>query len=102
MNIFAENNKEISLGGVYVEEVDIGKLRSSCPGSTEIKRPKPEYMICSKCKSEVEIWSDEVEAECEECGTIVKKTRDNLCINWCEYAEKCIGKEKLSALKGSR
>ncbi|GCC10670.1 hypothetical protein IPdc08_00703 [archaeon] len=85
-----------------MEEVDIGKLRSSCPGSTEIKRPKPEYMICSKCKSEVEIWSDEVEAECEECGTIVKKTRDNLCINWCEYAEKCIGKEKLNALKGSK
>ncbi|GBE55132.1 MAG TPA: hypothetical protein ENH28_03525 [Euryarchaeota archaeon] len=85
-----------------MEEVDIDKLRSSCPGSTEIKRPKPEYVICPKCKSEVEIWSDEAEAKCEECGTIVKKTRDNLCINWCKYAEECIGKEKLSALKGSR
>ncbi len=83
-----------------MEEVDVGKLRASCPGSTEIKRPKPEYVLCPNCKSEVEIWSDEAEAECEECGTVVKKTRDNLCINWCEYAEKCVGEEKFRQLKG--
>ncbi|NOZ82621.1 MAG: hypothetical protein GXN98_02210 [Euryarchaeota archaeon] len=57
-------------------------------------------MRCPKCGAEVEIWSDETEAECEECGTVVKKTRENLCINWCEYAEKCVGSEKLKALRG--
>ncbi len=79
---------------------DIEQIRLKCPGSEEIKRPKPEYVLCPNCKSEVEIWSDETEAECEECGTLVKKTRDNLCVNWCEYAEKCVGTEKLSKLKG--
>ncbi|NOZ58545.1 MAG: hypothetical protein GXO66_03065 [Euryarchaeota archaeon] len=79
---------------------DISAIKASCPGSEEIKRPKPEYVLCPNCKAEVEIWTDESEAECEECGTIVKKTRENLCINWCEYAEKCVGSEKLKALRG--
>ncbi|WP_456473751.1 phosphohydrolase [Candidatus Pyrohabitans sp.] len=79
---------------------DINAIKSSCPGSTEIKRPKPEYVLCPSCRAEVEIWSDEAEAECEECGTIVRRTRDNLCINWCEYAEKCVGGDKLRALRG--
>lgn len=77
---------------------EVSKWRESCPGSNEIKRPKPEYLLCPNCKSEVEIWTDETEAECEECGEVVKKTRENLCIEWCEYAEECVGREKFEEL----
>ena len=78
----------------------ISDIKLSCPGSAEIKRPKPEYVLCPKCKAEIEIWSDEVQAECEECGAVVRKDRGNLCINWCEFADKCVGEEKLKELKG--
>ena len=78
---------------------DIEEIRYSCPGSTEIKRPKPEYVTCSKCKSEVEIWTDEAQTNCEDCGTIVTKDRGSLCINWCEFADKCVGEDKLKELK---
>jgi DNA-directed RNA polymerase subunit RPC12/RpoP len=80
--------------------MDDSKLRFSCPGSSEIKRPKPEYLPCPKCGAEVEIWTDEAQAECEECGTSVRKDRSNLCISWCEHAEKCVGEDKLRQLKG--
>lgn len=80
------------------EEADLN-LRMSCPGSEEIRRPAPEYLKCPKCQSEVEIWTDEKVAECENCGTKVSRDRDNLCINWCDMAEKCVGTEKYLALK---
>ncbi len=65
-----------------------------CPGSSSIIRPKPEYVICPNCGEEVEIWSDEVVGVCDNCGAEVRKSLDNVCINWCKYAEKCIGEDK--------
>lgn len=73
---------------------DIAKIKLQCPGSEEVKRPKPEYIPCPKCGSEVEIWSDEVQAKCENCGTLACRERKPSCLDWCKYAKECVGEEK--------
>lgn len=78
---------------------DIKEFKIECPGSAEIKRPSPEYLKCHKCGAEVEIWSDELEAKCEECGAVTSRERKNVCIDWCSYAEECIGEEKYKTWK---
>jgi len=44
----------------------------SCPGSEKKEIPKPEYIPCPQCGVEVEVWSDEPQGECDECGSPVK------------------------------
>lgn len=44
-------------------------LKSAC--STKYA-PVPESVRCDECLEDVEIWSDEEEAECASCGKIVK------------------------------
>ncbi len=66
-----------------------------CPGADDIKRPKPELRTCPGCGSEIEIWSDEENANCGKCGKTVYNDR-NLCVQWCEHVEKCIGNTKNS------
>ncbi|MFX0200289.1 MAG: phosphohydrolase [Candidatus Hodarchaeota archaeon] len=61
---------------------------SVCPGITNFIRPKPEFIACPICRSEVEIWTDEIEAECMNCGTKVSRNMQS-CLDWCEYADKC-------------
>lgn len=73
-----------------------------CPGSADLKRPKPEYFFCPSCGCEVEIWTDEISGVCEECGSSVPKEGSASCIEWCEHAEKCIGSEKYKKLMGKR
>lgn len=65
-----------------------------CPGSSDIIQPKPEYVKCPVCGKDVEIWSDEFKGECKNCKKIVFREETPSCIEWCNYAEKCIGKEK--------
>lgn len=60
----------------------------ACPGLTKFVRPIPEYIACPNCGNEVEIWSDENEAECDKCGAIVSRKVVS-CLDWCEYADKC-------------
>lgn len=69
---------------------------SQCPGAARIRQPVPEYVKCLKCGKEVEIWSDELGAECE-CGTKVSRDIES-CIKWCKYAKECIGEEKYKEL----
>lgn len=75
-------------------DIDIEELRRSCPGSTEIKQPKPEYIPCPNCGEEVEIWSDELKVTCPGCKKEVSRERKSSCIEWCKYAKECVGEEK--------
>jgi hypothetical protein len=68
-----------------------------CPGSSGVLRPTIELLPCPKCGREVEIFTDETRAECE-CGGVVYRDL-NSCIEWCSFAEKCVGEEKYKELK---
>ncbi len=35
-------------------------IEKTCPGSRAIREPRPEYIDCSNCGTEVEIWTDEL------------------------------------------
>jgi HD superfamily phosphodiesterase/DNA-directed RNA polymerase subunit RPC12/RpoP len=64
-----------------------------CPGSKTIRQPHPEYIKCSQCGEEVEIWTDEFQAKCPKCKNVVMREAGVSCFDWCKYAEKCAGTE---------
>ena len=76
------------------------KNPASCPGISQFMRPTPSYFKCPKCHGDVEIWSDEEEAPCPNCGTMVSKGKLQTCLDWCEFADKC--KELIDARKKER
>jgi len=63
-------------------------MSRTCPGLEAFLRPKPEYVACPNCGSDVEIWSDENETECLNCGSKVSRNLPS-CLDWCEFADKC-------------
>ncbi len=71
----------------------------SCPGSRAIREPTPEYIDCPSCGEEVEVWTHEMSYPCSNCGTRVFREQSSSCIDWCPYAEECIGPEVYRSLK---
>lgn len=63
-------------------------MKRTCPGLDSQLRPTPEYISCPNCGGDVEMWTDETEAECIGCGIEVSRDLQS-CPDWCEYAEKC-------------
>jgi hypothetical protein len=62
---------------------------------------KPKLSImeknCPQCGSEIEIFSVDTEAVCENCGFVIYN--DTLtCVKWCSYARKCMGDEAYESL----
>jgi hypothetical protein len=76
-------------------------LMSSCPGSKIFKNPTPEDILCSNCREELEIWTDELMVRCHKCGAVTYKSRMPACVDWCKYAEGCVGTELYRKLKPS-
>ncbi|MBI5027040.1 MAG: hypothetical protein HZC12_10015 [Nitrospirae bacterium] len=74
-------------------------FKETCPGSKEIKKPKPEDIRCRYCGNKLEIWTDEVEVKCKKCGKITMRVLGPTCIDWCPYARECVGDEKYKRLK---
>lgn len=64
-----------------------------CPGSQKFKRPQPENIVCPFCGKDVEIWTDEVEAVCDNCKKKVGCKEGQNCLDWCKYAKECAGEE---------
>jgi len=64
-----------------------------CPGAKFMRQPKPEFFTCPKCGEEVEIWSDEIAGACPKCKQKVMKDGNMSCLEWCKYAEDCVGTE---------
>ena len=72
----------------------------TCPGINRFVRPTPEFIKCPFCGAEVEIWSDEESAVCQNCGKTVKRNQQEAsCLEYCLYAEKC--KELIASMKKS-
>ncbi len=74
-------------------------LFRGCPGAINISEAKPEDIECPECGHDVEIWSDEVTAQCSNCGAEVTRHQGPSCIDWCSFAEQCIGTDKYRRLK---
>jgi len=69
---------------------------SFCPGAKALRQPKPEFFSCPKCGEEVEIWTDEIKRNCSLCGTAVFRNQKMSCVQWCSYAEECVGRKTLT------
>jgi hypothetical protein len=65
-------------------------LMDSCQGKP--RTPTLHEKTCPQCGSIIEIFSIETEVACENCGFVAYN--DTLsCVQWCEYARKCVGDE---------
>ncbi|MGD0885660.1 MAG: hypothetical protein ABSA46_12470 [Thermodesulfovibrionales bacterium] len=73
-------------------------LKESCPGSKEIRNPYPAAIVCFWCESVNEIWSDETETACKECGKTLSREMAANCLVWCPAARECVGAEKYERL----
>jgi len=73
-------------------------FKEGCPGSAEIRSPKPEDIRCQKCGEKIEIWSDEPDIACKKCGYLNARPIGTSCIEWCAFAKDCVGAEKLERL----
>ncbi len=77
------------------------KIRNpeTCPGLREFLRPTLSYVKCHVCGGNVELWSDEDIGMCTECNEEWRRPgRNNACLDYCEYADKCrsiIGSRKV-------
>jgi hypothetical protein len=81
-----------------------------CPGQ-DFSRKKIEEIVCNlpcpKCGCEVEFFFDDKYRICPECRAKVSKSdvqllKDFGCADWCESAEKCIGKDLYTTLKKAK
>jgi len=73
-----------------------------CPGAAHIRTPTIKIKKCPECGEEVEIFSDEMQVKCSNCGFIVYNIVYNdlqSCMQWCKYAEKCVGEELYKKLR---
>ena len=60
-------------------------IMEGCQGKPQISIAEK---ICPQCGHEIEIFSIDTEAVCENCGyTIYNDTLT--CVKWCKYAKEC-------------
>ncbi|MBN1410358.1 MAG: hypothetical protein JW969_05905 [Spirochaetales bacterium] len=62
-----------------------------CPGAKILRQPHPEFYTCPQCGGEVEIWTDELKADCPACRKTVYKDSGMSCLEWCKYGSECVG-----------
>lgn len=69
-----------------------------CPGADNVRTPTIKIKKCPQCGGEVELFSIDMKIDCPSCGQTVFNNA-NSCIDYCRYAEECLGKEKYQELK---
>jgi len=73
-----------------------------CPGQ-DGRNLSTENIKCPKCGYEIEIFSDEQKVRCPTCKfTVYKDLKEDSCVFWCQYADKCIGSEKMKEIHKAR
>ena len=61
------------------------------------RTPTLHEKICPNCGNVIELFSIDTEVACENCGFMAYN--DTLsCVQWCEYAKKCVGEEMYNHL----
>jgi hypothetical protein len=77
------------------------EMNGKCPGAGKIRTPEiVGSKKCPRCAGSIEVYSDEVEARCPSCGQVVYNDIQS-CIQWCRYAEECVGSDTFRELKKS-
>ncbi|GEM_PF-1726241 len=56
-------------------------------------QPKIELVRCPSCGNDAELWTDEADGTCTQCGKVVCRTTTQSCLDWCKYARECLGEE---------
>jgi len=69
-----------------------------CPGSQGGATPTIKIKKCPQCGGEVELFSTDMKVECPTCGQAIFNNL-NSCIDYCQYAEQCLGAEAYQKLK---
>ena len=73
-----------------------------CPGAKILRRPQPEMFDCPSCGEEVEIWTDEIRGKCLNCGQTVFRDGFMSCLEWCKFAQDCVGEEAYDRYQQNR
>lgn len=73
-----------------------------CPGSSAFAQPRIDLVACPACGEDVEVWSDEASGTCASCGRVTMRTKTQSCMDWCKYAEECLGEEKYKQYQDMR
>ena len=76
-------------------------MMDQCPGAANLRTPTLDIKNCPKCGAEVELFSTDKKASCGQCGFTLY-TEIGSCIQWCQYAKKCLGEELFEKLKEIR
>ena len=74
---------------------------SRCPGADNIRLPNLTIKICPVCGSEIELFSIDVQAACEQCGFIAYNDAKT-CVQWCKYARLCVGDDLYGRFKNEQ
>ena len=61
-----------------------------CPGAANLRTPTLTIRKCPQCGEEVELFSNDVSVTCSRCGFVVYNDMMS-CIQWCRYAQECVG-----------
>jgi len=71
-----------------------------CPGR-DSRFLKIELVKCKNCGYEVEVFSDELKVKCPKCKKDVFREKLPSCLDWCKYAQLCLGKVVNKKVVGS-
>ena len=65
-------------------------MLEGCQGKP--RTPTIHEKVCPRCGEIIELFSIDTEVACEYCGFVAYN--DTLsCVQWCQYAKKCVGEE---------
>ena len=76
------------------------KIVYQCPGNANVRTPTLKIKKCPRCGADVEIFSIDMKVDCPSCGQAVFNNV-NSCIDYCQYAEQCLGAEVYEKYKRS-
>ena len=69
-------------------------ILEGCQGKPQVKIME---RTCPQCGHEIEIFSIDTEAVCENCGFVIYNDTLN-CVQWCKYARECVGDRMYEAM----
>ena len=69
-------------------------ILNGCQGKPQVKIME---RTCPQCGHEVEMFSVDTQAVCEHCGFVIYNDMLS-CVQWCQYARKCVGDKMYEAM----
>lgn len=71
-------------------------LNTGCPGSSSLRNNITlDIKTCPECGGDIELFSIDRRVACDRCGFVIYGTTLS-CVQWCKYAEACMGAEAVA------